>query len=199
MGDGSLAGNSTTDYRYVISGNRKNETPYYGEVLAPLIEDLYSLVPTVAFEDNSVYLRIYSKELVWLKHRELGFPIGPKRDLRIPTFATLNRLCTANVLSGLYDTDGCVKIRHDKSGDYPRISFGQKHEELVREAKAFLGSFGITSTMYRNDYFDSRNGKIESRWFLDINGFRNFDIFINEIGTRSPYVKERMRAVEAFR
>jgi len=199
LGDGSLAGGQSIDYRYVISGNRKNETEYYKEVLDPLIEDLYSVTPTIAFQDNSVYLRIYSKELVLFKHHEPGFPIGPKIDLKIPGFATANRLNTANVLSGLYDTDGCVKIRHDKSGEYPRISFGQKHEGLVREMKTNLGSFGITSTIYRYDYFDSRTKKVESHWFLDINGFGNFDVFVSEIGTRSPYVRERMRAVEAVR
>ena len=199
LGDGSLAGGQSIDYRYVISGNKKNETKYYKEVLEPLIEGLYSVTPTIAFQDNSVYLRIYSKELVLFKNHELGFPIGPKRELRIPTFVTLSRACTANVLSGFYDTDGSVKVRHDRSGEYPRISLGQKHHELIRETKTILGSFGITSTMYRNDYLDPRSGKLESRWFLDINGFQNFDLFVCEIGTRSPYVRERMKAVEAIR
>jgi intein/homing endonuclease len=199
LGDGSLAGGSSADYRYLISGNRENETQYYTAVLAPLIGHLYSVLPTISFQDNSVYLRVYSKELVLFKHCELGFPIGRKRELKIPAFTKSNRLSTANVLSGLYDTDGCVKIRHNKSGDYPRISFAQKHEELVKETRISLGSFGITSSMYQNDYFDPRSGKINSRWFLDINGFRNFDLFMDKIGTRSEYVSERMKAVEAFR
>jgi intein/homing endonuclease len=199
LGDGSLSGGSLTDYRYVVSGNRWNETQYYSGVLKPLLEDLYSVTPAVAFQDNSVYLRIYSKELVLFKHRDLGLPIGPKTGLRIPTAATLSRVSIADVLSGLYDTDGCVKIRHARSGSYPRISFGQKHEELVKEVKMLLGSFGITSTMYRNDYFDTRTGNIESRWFLDSNGFKNFDRFESEIGTRSPYVRERMKTASAVR
>jgi len=199
LGDGSLSGGPHVDYRYVVSGNRKNETQYYTEILAPLIEGLYSVTPTIAFQSNSIYLRIYSKDLVLFKHQELGFPIGPKTDLKIPAFATTRRLGIANALSGLYDTDGCVKIRKDESGDYPRISLGQKHEGLIRETKTFLGTFGITSTMYRNDYFDPRSRRVESRWFLDINGFRNFDIFVNEIGTRSPYVRERIKATEAVR
>ena len=106
---------------------------------------------------------------------------------------------TANVISGLYDTDGSVKVRHDRSGGYPRISIGQKHEKLVGQTKAFLSKFGITSTMYRNDYFDTRSGVTETRWFLDINGFRNFDLFMEKISTRSPYVRERIGAVEAIR
>ena len=194
LGDGSLS-----EYRYVISGNRQNETQYYEGVLAPLVQDLYCIVPTIAFQDNSIYLRIYSKELVEFKHSELGFPIGRKINLRIPDFASSNRQIQGNMISGLYDTDGSVKIRHDKSGDYPRISIGQKHKELVGEIKTLLRRFGITSTMYRNDYFDPRNGKIETRWFLDINGFRNFELFANQIGTRSPYVLERMDAVRGIR
>jgi hypothetical protein len=199
LGDGSLSGGPSADYRYVISGNRRNETGYYTEVLAPLIKNLYLLTPAVAFQNNSVYLRLYSKEVVLFKHRELGFPIGPKMGLQIPAFFTSNHTCTANTLSGLYDTDGCVKIRHDKSGEYPRISFSQKSDSLVRQMKTLLGSFGISSSMYRNDFIDSRSGNTQTYWCLDINGFENYDIFIGEIGTRSPYVRKRMEAVDAIR
>ncbi|MDE1853081.1 MAG: hypothetical protein KGI38_04940 [Thaumarchaeota archaeon] len=199
MGDGSLSGGLSADYRYVISGNKKKETQYYVEVLVPLIKDLYCISPTIAFQNNSVYLRVYSKELVLFKHRELGFPIGPKRGLRIPSFAISSRQSTANALSGLYDTDGSVKIRHDKSGEYPRISFSQKDDGPIRQTKTLLRSFGISSTMYRCESFDARSGKVYTQWCLDINGFENFDIFVNKIGTRSPYVRERMQAVEAVR
>jgi len=194
LGDGSAS-----EYRYVISGNRQNEMKYYEDVLAPLLEGLYSLSPTIAFQDSSVYLRIYSKELVRFKHLELGLPIGRKYDLHIPACMNSNLSSAANVTSGLYDTDGSVKIRHNKSGQYPRISLGQKHMELVGEIKHILQRFEITSTMYRNDYLDPRNGKVETRWFLDINGFQNFDKFVSKIGTRSPYVQKRMDDVEIIR
>jgi len=194
LGDGSAS-----EYRYVISGNRQNETQYYKDVLVPLLEGLYSLSPTIALQDNSVYLRIYSKELVSFKHSELGMPIGRKYDLHIPACLDLNPSSAANVTSGLYDTDGSVKIRRDKSGEYPRISLAQKHEELVGEVKHILQRSEITSTMYRNDYFDPRTSKVETRWFLDINGFENFDRFVSRIGTRSPYVLKRIDAVEDTR
>ena len=194
MGDGSIS-----EYRYVISGNRQNETLYYEDVLAPLLEGLYSLSPTIAFQNNSVYLRVYSKELVSFKHSVLGLPIGRKCNLHIPACLESNPSSAANVTSGLYDTDGSVKIRHNKSGEYPRISLGQKHMELVGEVKHILQRFGITSTMYRNDFFDRRTWKVETRWFLDINGFKNFDNFISRIGTRSPYVLRRIDAVEDIR
>jgi len=194
LGDGSLS-----EYRYVISGNRQNETHYYEDVLVPLLESLYSISPTVAFQDNSVYLRVYSKGLVSFKHSMLGLPIGRKLNLHIPACLESNPSSAANVTSGLYDTDGSVKIRRNRSGEYPRISLGQKHMELVGEVKQILQRFGITSTMYRNDFFDRRTWKVETRWFLDINGFRNFDNFISRIGSRSPYVMRRIDAVEDIR
>jgi len=194
LGDGSLA-----TYRYVISGNKKKETRYYEDVLSPLVQDLYGVTPAIAFEYNSVYLRIYSKDLVLFKHEELGFPIGRKSELHIPSFATSNLCSTCNVISGLYDTDGCVKVRHDKSGNYPRISFAQAHSGLVREVKELLASLGISSTFYRNDYYDPRIAQVETRWCLDINGFRNYDVFASKVGTRSPYVQERMKAIEVTR
>jgi len=194
LGDGSL-----DRYRYLISGDRTKETAYYREVLAPLVEDLFGIKPTIVFENNSIYLRAYSTELVLFKHQRLGFPIGRKTGLRIPEFTRSNPSSTRNVVSGLYDTDGSVKVRHDKSGDYPRVSFAQKHQTLVAEVREILGSLGITSTFYRNDYYDSRSSKVETRWFLDINGFRNYDLFLSKIGTRSPYVRERMKAIEGIR
>jgi hypothetical protein len=164
-----------------------------------MIFGLYSLDPTIAFQNNSVYLRVYSKELVRFKNRRLGLPIGPKVDLRIPEFCSNTPDLTCQLISGLYDTDGSVKIRRSKSGDYPRISLGQKHKSLVKDTGKFLQSLGITSTMYRNDYDDPRSGKTATRWFLDINGFRNFDLFFSEIGTRSPYVEARMNAAKALK
>ncbi len=71
--------------------------------------------------------------------------------------------------------------------------------ELVGEVKSILQRFEITSTMYRNDYIDPRSGKVETRWFLDINGFQNFDKFMSRIGTRSPYVLKRVDAIEGIR
>lgn len=194
LGDGSM-----DRYRYLVSGDREKETVYYEQILAPLVRDLFEVMPTIAFQDNSVYLRVYSKELVLFKHEVLGLPIGPKEKLEIPAFARANQLLTRNLVSGVYDTDGSVKIRHADSGDYPRISLAQKCSTLVLQVKGFLATLGITSTFYRNDYFDPRNNVTETRWFLDINGFGNFDLFVSLVGTRSPYVRKRMRAVERLR
>jgi len=159
----------------------------------------FCLKPAIAFQNNSVHLRVYCKELVLFKHEVLGLPIGRKTGLRLPDFVTSSRQRTARTISCLYDTDGSVKIRRDKSGDYPRISFGQKHPQLFSGISDFLASIRITCTTYRNDYFDERTGKMATRWFLDINGFRNFDIFVSEIGTQSPYVIDRIKVVEELR
>jgi hypothetical protein len=55
-----------------------------------------------------------------------------------------------------------------------------------------MNRFSISSTMYRNTYLDLRTGAREERWFLDINGYENFQRFMLGIGTRSPYVMERI-------
>ena len=194
LGDGSM-----DRYRYLVSGDKNKEIEYYVDVLAPLVEKLYGMKPTIAFQNNSVYLRIYSRELVLFKNQELGFPTGKKLELKIPDFVASNAVGTCKVISGLYDTDGSLKVRHDRSGDYPRISLAQRHQRLVAEVKGALAIHGITSTSYRNDYFDPRSSKTETRWFLDINGFDNYDRFISIIGTRSSYVKKRMEGIEDIR
>jgi hypothetical protein len=158
LGDGCLSHLPRHTYRYILSGNRLTEGSYYRDVLSPLIRSLYELNPRVYSYDNSVYLRIYSKELVLFKHYQLGLPIGSKRQLRLPSkILGLGSRPISNLLSGLYDAEGSVKVRHNDSGDYPRISMGLSSKEAISELKGLLHTcFGISSTAYRNEYFDSR-------------------------------------------
>ena len=53
--------------------------------------------------------------------------------------------------------------------------------------------FDMTNTLNRNDFDDRRVARIETRWFLDINGFRNFRKFANLIGSRHPVINKRIR------
>ena len=169
--------------------------------LFPLVKSLYRLTPKIWTYRNSTYFRVYSRELFSFKHNEIGLPIGRKRDMCFPRCIVREGVTSLSCLvSGLYDTDGSVKLRHDKSGDYPRISIAQKSLHIIVDLKRMLSkSFGISGTMYRNEYYDSRVSKKVVRWFLDINGFRNFDLFVCTIGTRHPRVLEKIRKITSMR
>ena len=197
IGDGCLSHCLPHSYRYSISGNLITEEEYYRRVIVPLIEDLYDLTPTIHCYHNSIYATVWSKPLVLFKSERIGLPIGVKDELKHLPVSIVGRgkASIAALLCGLYDADGSVKARKTPSGNYPRISLAQKTMTIVAQVQELLsGTFKISSTMYRNEYFDPRVGKVEVRWFIDINGFPNFRKFVCQIGTRHPNIQKRIAA-----
>lgn len=195
MGDGSLGCYSNHQYRYALSGNKTTEIGFYRFLLSPLLRKLYGLTPAISTYNNSVYATIYSKELLCFKSETIGMPVGRKDALKHLPVRILDQgvISRANLISGLYDADGCVKDRKTKSDVYPRISIAQKTREIVHELQGTIHrDFEITSTLYRNDYYDDRVNKVETRWFLDINGYGNMRRFANLIGSRHPVINKRI-------
>ncbi len=195
LGDGCFQYYRPYDYRYAISGKRQNEQEYYRAILSTLLHQLYDLNPGIYESHNSIYLYLYSKELVQFKHEAMGMPIGRKSQLsHLPDYVSaLEDKWVGKFLAGFYDTDGSVKLRRTPVKNYPRISIAQKMGGIISDVKQLLWNrFSISSTMYENSYLDPRTGSREDRWFLDINGYENFDRFMLGIGTRSPYVLGRI-------
>jgi hypothetical protein len=150
----------------VISGNLGTEREYYELLIVPLIRELYDLKATISHYHNSIYATVWSKSLVQFKFEEIGLPVGVKDSLKhLPnSIVERGKSNLAALLSGLYDADGSVKVRKTTSGNYPRISLAQKTKTIIEDVQVLLrNDFGIGSTMYRNDYFDPRVGKIEVR------------------------------------
>ena len=197
IGDGSLGVYQRHHYRYALSGNKTNESNFYRYLISPLLKKIYELTPSLYTYHNSIYATIYSKELVSFKSQVIGMPIGKKDSLtHLPgVILSQGTKSQAEVISGLYDADGSVKARKTKSGIYPRISFAQKIRNIVEEVQGILvKEFDITSTLYRNDYDDRRVDKIETRWFLDINGYENLRKYAVRIGSRHPVIRDRIRS-----
>ena len=196
VGDGSLGWYQPHHYRYALSGNKGTESDFYKDVLVPLLANLYGLVPSISAYRNSIYATIYSKELLRFKSEVVGLPVGRKDSLERLPLAIVNqgRSNRAKMVSGLYDADASLKIRKTRSALYPRISFAQKTRGIVSHVKEILfEDFEITSTMYRNDYDDKRTSKIETRWFLDINGYPNLRRYSELVGSRHPVVRRMIR------
>jgi hypothetical protein len=195
IGDGSLGCYRRHQYRYALSGNKNTEAQFYRFVIAPLLKKLYGLAPSLPTYRNSIYAIIYSKSLLYFKSEVTGMPIGRKDALRhlprqILDQGLKNR---ANLISGLLDADGCVKTRKTDSGIYPRISIAQKTKGIVGDVQdIMLREFEITSTLYRNDYEDRRIGRVETRWFLDVNGYENLRKFASLIGSRHPVINDKI-------
>jgi intein/homing endonuclease len=189
------------DYRYTLSGNLKTEFGFYSSKVLPLIRRLYGLDPHLYSYRNSVFATVYSRPLVQFKSHEIGLPIGRKDQLlHLPKRITgQGTTQVGSLLSGLYDADGCVKIRKTTSGNYPRITIAQKTKGIVEDVCEFLKRFGISSTMYKNEYLDWRFGAVETRWFLDVNGFENLEKFMKHVGSRHPVINRRVDEVRSMK
>ena len=142
IGDGSLGCYSNHQYRYALSGNKNTEEGFYKLLLVPLLKRVYGLTPSLPTYRNSIYAIIYSKSLLYFKSEVIGMPIGPKDALRhlprqILCQGTKSR---ADLISGLYDADGCVKARKTKSEIYPRISIAQKNMGIIDDLHKLFAS-----------------------------------------------------------
>ena len=70
----------------------------------------------------------------------------------------------------------------------------KKNKGIIDELHEMLFHyFDITSTLYRNDFDDRRVLKVETRWFLDINGYENLRRFATLIGSRHPVINGKLR------
>ncbi len=198
IGDGSLTIQPRYTYRYVLSGNALTEYPFYRDFLSPLITNLYGLTPRISVHRNSVYLTTYSKALLFFKANEIGLTVGPKdNDTQLPeSILKRGEASVSRLLSGLFDADGSVKTRKTSSGNYPRISFAQKSKRIVTKVKdLLLHHYGITSTVYVNEYYDARISKLEVRWFLDINGFKNARVYWDRIVSEHPIIRKKLQSI----
>jgi len=193
IGDGSLSVDKKSTYRYGYYGNNLTEREFFNKIVIPLIQKLYGIKPHLEHCDNTCYIRIGSKELLEFKSKTLGLPIGDKGKLiSLPQIFILNKKLLCNLLAGIFDSDGSICKNRRK---YPRISLVLKNKSIIYEIKYRLLSLGITSTVYRNCYFDKRVNKLEIRWFLNINGIKNFRMFMNEIRLRNI---NHLKRIERF-
>jgi len=191
MGDGTMVVCQNSHY-VIYYGNNRNERPYFKNVIIPILGSLYGFdkIKLRNFQ-NTCYVRIYSKNLVKFKSKVVGLPIGPKDKMNLSVVQKFsnNPELLSNLIAGIFDTDGCVKINRSK---YPRFTIGLKHEKIIRHLKRLLEDyFEIKSTVYKCEFFDKRVDKKEVCWRLDINGFENFEKFMAAIPIRNPKNIER--------
>ena len=76
-GDGCLESNN---YSVSITCGKELDSEYVSKKVAPLIEAIFSLKPTVFSNAGRINCRIYSKQLWTYLTREFSFPVGEKKD-----------------------------------------------------------------------------------------------------------------------
>lgn len=197
IGDGCLSREKNFTYRFSYSGNNKDERTFYRKVVIPLIKGLYGFNLKLRKWKNTCYVRVCSKDLMFFKSEVLDLPIGNKGSLkRLPELFMYDNILSANLIAGLFDSDGSISTNR---GKYPRISLGLKTRSIIKEVKIYLENIGISSTMFKNEYYDKRTKKTSVVWALNINGIENFRKFIEIIPLRNIKYKNRISKFLAFK
>jgi intein/homing endonuclease len=105
--------------------------------------------------------------------REIGIYGQTKCGKRLPiNYQTLNKENTILLLSGLYDTDGCIHVGSKINNDY--IALTQSNKEILKQVQLLWKKFGVTSSIVLCKPNISENRKDKKPWYnLLIKGGEN--------------------------
>jgi len=201
-GDGSI-GIRKKKYEYSLKcvGNPKDEKPFYKEIIGPLFQAVFGILPNIKSYDSGTTFGfiIYSKALILYLNQCIGLPVGKKYDsLCIPKKILDNDKLLINFVRGLFDTDGCIsfKKKYKAIPYYPVISFSSKSEKFVREIADVLKNKGFKIVeIYNYKIKDIRFKKgynLISR--IELNGMKNLCLWLNEINFYNPKHNEKINS-----
>ncbi len=184
VGDGNMYSYDRT-HRITYSGNLANEKNFYKEFLAKLIEKIYRVKPHYheRKEDNTVLLMVDKKELLQLKNKILGLPIGTKDKIEIPIKIRNNKKLIKWFMRGLGDTDFSLSFKKNRKGIHtePRLELYTKSKKLFEQTKLILREFGFT---FGEDEF---KGKYKG-FMIRIYGKRNLQLWLDNFGFSNPWI-----------
>ena len=190
IGDGCMQiFTSKHDYRVTFWGSVE-EFDYYDKLLKTILMRLYDLrniaVRKVSTE-NTIYLRVCSKQLALFKRDVLGLPCGRKSQMKaIPDFVKTSEKLLRQCISGLFDTDSSLRfIRKRGKYDYPQFSLKSSNENLAKDVKKQLNNLRFNIAFHFENIFDSRTRKRYPLWIIDINGRKMLEKWMKEISFRN--------------
>lgn len=186
-GDGHLSryiSKERTDYKLSIWGNKDLDVEYFKE-LQNIFADLVKIKPKLIIKSNCCELRINSKKIV--EHFEsLGIPVGKKSKIVSMMPSVKNNLqLSCAFLRGFADTDFSIVFKVRKNAlFYPRITTDIESIHLVKDICFVLDQLGIK---YCGPYTRNRirNRNAYTSYQIDINGHKNFDLWMKNIGFRN--------------
>lgn len=183
LGDGCLfrfnSEKKRIKYSLTITGNSGSDRMYYQETLVPLFQRLFSFSPSIykRKDCNALRIDIRKKSLVKI-FLELGFPLGIKKELKIPYKIKREGMIYSNrVIRGLFDTDGCFFSRKDEGYKYPHVKITSCSRKLCEEIKAILRKQDIPAYIHYPDVI--------------VRGINNIHKWFKVIGSSHPVTLER--------
>jgi len=190
IGDGSVNYRKNNkdkgSYRIQVYGNITEDRHYLINFVKPLKEKLFGI--KVYSNENKVagtiFLTIYSKNLVYF-YNSLGFPIGPKINIKIPSFILMSKKLQISCLRGLIDTDGTLAFRKGDYPDYsfPIVKFSSKSKDLCDQICGILDNLRLSYTVqFDIKQYDKRTKRIYIKNEICVQGKKNLEKWMEIIG-----------------
>jgi DNA-binding XRE family transcriptional regulator len=170
LGDGHI-GSRNAEISIVC--NRRVDSVYVRQFLAPLIRRLFNKVPKVyeGKNDNTVRCKLYSKRVHDFLTHKIGLPAGKKvasERLRIPKSYFKSDKYLIACLRGLFDTDGGIYRHRERD---PMIEFSSHNLFLSADVMTALKRLGLNaSTSQGKVYIYAKNDIVR---FFEVVGSRN--------------------------
>lgn len=171
------------DYRIEISGDKK-EIEYH-KYIQGLFQEVFKKYSKIRTRENNISTYLNSKEIIEF-FIDLGLPAGKKaKKVRIPEVILKENNLSFAFLRGLADTDFsvCFKKGGRLRNSYPRITVDLASKQLILDVKMILDRLNINFYYYER----LRTNNLGQFYFycLDINGKKNLEIWMKNIGFRN--------------
>jgi len=201
VGDGSISERpDKKEYSLKIVGNPRDEQSLYHQVIGPKFRKIFGFTPKIGFMDTKTTYGfiIYSKALFIFLTKKISLISGRKdQRLGIPNVFQNNDKLIVLFLQGLFDTDGCIsfKKKYKATPYYPVITLASSSEKLIREVSTILKDKGFKiAELYNYKNTDSRTKYgFTTINRIDINGFKNLDLWLKKINFSSPKHIEKIK------
>ena len=137
--------------------------------------------------DGRLYEEVRLRKITQLL-RACGIYGQTKTAKRLPiNYMTLTKWDSAQLLAGLFDTDGYVRK------DAPIIVFTQSSREILEQVQVLLEKFGVYSTITKNLPNIKEERKDKNPWFnLIIHETRSFSNFRDSIPLKIQYKRDAL-------
>ena len=178
----------TIDYNLSYYGHEIDELEFHKNYILPLIKRLFNIDVWIKTGHKGVIeLCFRSKAVFYFLSRVIGLPVGSKKDIDVPHIIKEADIDIKKAfLRGLADTEGCLtfKKRNKEKHYYPAISIGLQSKNLIYSVKRLLDYLKIDSCVFYN-LKSKRNGKINIKHQIELNGEKNIDVWFKILGFNS--------------
>ncbi len=203
-GDGCLSvyrRGTTVEYRFVVTGSVEDWS--YLRYTDSLVKSLFNLSAPVQprhDRNRNWTVLIYRSKAIVTYFQDNGFSPGRKEHIQIPPWINNDDVFALNFLRGLFDTDGHLAIvKKGRFNAYPVFSLQLKPKEMIVDVAKLLRYFGFKVNVYLDVVEkDRRYDKVWIKNHIYLNGWSNFLLWKELIGSSNPKYLEKFRKLEAI-